>query len=58
MLEETGKIVWSLGLLAVLGGCATVNPQHDYARVGRRVIAATGQDRVYRPEDDTLGPAQ
>ncbi len=54
MLQKTGKIVWSLGVVAVLGSCVTVNPQHDYDRVGRRVIEATGQERVYRPEDDQL----
>ncbi len=54
MLRKTGKILWSLGVLAVVGGCATVNPQHDYDRVGQRVIEATGQERVYSPEDDRL----
>lgn len=54
MLQKTGKIVLSFGVLAVVGGCATVNPQHDYERVGQRVIEATGQERVYRPEDDAL----
>ncbi len=54
MLQKTGEFVWSLGVLAVLGGCATVNPQHDYDRVGQRVIEATGQERIYRPEDDEL----
>ncbi len=54
MFEKTGKFVWSLGVLTVIGGCATVNPQHDYERVGQRVIEATGQELVYRPEDDEL----
>jgi len=54
MPEKTGKIARPLAMLMMIGGCATVNPQHDYDRVGRRVIEATGQDRVYRPEDDAL----
>ncbi len=54
MLRRSGKIVASFGVLVVVGGCATVNPKQDYDRVGQRVIEATGQDRVYRPEDDAL----
>ncbi len=54
MFKQTGKLVIFLGALAVAGGCATVDPHHDYERVGRRVIEATGQERVYRPEDDDL----
>ena len=52
MFEKTGKLIWSFGTLAVLGGCATVNPQHDYEQVGQRVIEAIGQQRVYRPGND------
>ncbi len=40
--------------LVVVSGCATINPQHDYARVGHYVTDATGQERVYLPEDDEL----
>jgi len=40
--------------LIAVSGCATVNPQHDYAHVGQHVTDATGQERVYRPEDDEL----
>ena len=54
MFDTTGKLVWSIGALAAAGGCATVDPQHDYERVGRRVLEATGQQRVYQPEDDEL----
>ena len=54
MLQETGKIVWLLGAVAALGGCATVNPKHDYGQVGRHVTEATGQELVYQPEDDKL----
>ena len=43
--------------LALLCGCATVDPRPDYDRVGQRVIEATGQERLYRPADDDLvGP--
>jgi len=54
MFEKTGKIVWAIGALSVISGCATINPQRDYERVGQRVTQATGQDRVYRPQDDAL----
>ncbi len=54
MLEKTGKFAWSLVAMVLVGGCATVNPQHDYERVGQRVAEATGQERVYQPEDDGL----
>ncbi len=40
--------------LTVLGGCATVNPRLDYDRVGQHITEATGQERVYQPEDDEL----
>jgi len=40
--------------VAALGGCATVDPRTDYDQVGQRVAKATGQERVYRPEDDEL----
>jgi len=40
--------------VATLGGCATVNPTRDYERVGRHITEATGQKRVYSPEDDAL----
>ena len=41
-------------MLALLCACATVDPRPDYDRVGQRVIEATGQERLYRPEDDEL----
>lgn len=47
--------VWWLGF-AVLGGCVTVNPRPDYARVARHVTEATGQEEVYRPENDQRIP--
>ena len=54
MLKKTGKIAWLLGALAVVGGCATVNPEHDYAQVVRHITQATGQKNVYHPKDDEL----
>ena len=47
--------LWLLGG-ASLAGCATVDPRLDYARLGRQVTEATGQERVYQPEDDDLIP--
>ncbi len=54
MLKKTGKIAWLLGALAVVGGCATVNPEHDYAQVVRHITQATGQENMYHPKDDEL----
>lgn len=48
--------LWLLGG-ASLTGCATVDPRLDYARLGRQVTEATGQERVYQPEDDDLIPS-
>ncbi len=38
--------------MAALGGCATVEPRLDYERVARHVSDATGQERIYQPDDD------
>lgn len=54
MPKKSEKFVWVFGVLSVVGGCATVNPQHDYRRVAQYVSQATGQERVYQPEDDAL----
>ena len=54
MAKKRGNILWLLAPLAAIGGCATVNPQLDYDRVGQQVSGATGQERVYRPEEDEL----
>ena len=54
MFKNIGITFWFSGGLIALGGCAAVNPQPDYARVGRHITEATGQERVYRPEDDEL----
>ncbi len=47
--------LWLLGGV-LLAGCATVDPRLDYAQLGRQVTEATGQERVYQPEDDDLIP--
>ncbi len=43
-------------LLAVMAisGCATVNPQPDYARVRQHVSDATGVSKAYQPEDESI----
>ncbi len=42
------------GALAVLAGCATVNPQLDYERAAKHVAEATGQDSIYQPGDEEI----
>ena len=54
MLRKIATFSYVFVMLAALGGCATVDPRHDYEQVGQRVVEATGQERVYRPEDDEL----
>jgi len=54
MLKTIATFSCLFVMVAALGGCATVDPKHDYEQVGRRVIEATGQERIYRPEDDEL----
>lgn len=54
MVKKRGSMFFVPALLVSIGGCATVNPQNDYERVGRHVAEATGQERIYRPEDDSL----
>jgi len=44
----------SLVVAGAMSGCATVNPQHDYARVNQHVSEATGHTRIYQPEDDSV----
>ena len=46
--------IWMSAALIPLAGCATVNPQLDYERVGRHIAQATGQEQVYKPQDDQL----
>jgi len=52
MLGRLRSVVWVPIASAALGGCATVNPQLDYERVRHHITEATGQERVYAPEDD------
>ncbi|MCH9034157.1 MAG: TolC family protein [Planctomycetes bacterium] len=54
MLKKNATFSCLFVTVAALGGCATVDPRHDYGRVARHVTEATGRERVYRPEDDAL----
>lgn len=54
MIKTHGRIIWPLLALGAICGCATVDPRPDYEQVVRRVTDATGQERVYQPEDDEL----
>lgn len=54
MLRNIRSTIRLSGALIALSGCATVNPQQDYERVARHVTEATGQQRVYQPDDDEL----
>lgn len=54
MLGNMRSVFWLSVAMAVIGGCATVNPRPDYERVGRHVTEATGRERLYQPEDDEL----
>lgn len=40
--------------VAMCQGCATVDPRPDYDRVTRHIANATGNENVYRPNDDAL----
>ncbi len=46
------------GLLLVLGGCASVNPNPDYGRALDEVSAATGVDTLYHPGEERRGREQ
>lgn len=41
-------------LLLLVSACATVNPQLDYDRTAQLITQATGQESVYRPEDEAV----
>lgn len=41
-------------LLFLVSACATVNPRLDYDRAAQLITQATGQEPVYRPEDDMV----
>ena len=53
MVKVREGILWLAVASVTTGGCATVDPQHDYRRAGQHVTAATGQEHVYNPGDDT-----
>ena len=52
MHRKTARSLCCPAVLTLLAGCATVEPQGDYARVARHVAEATGHDRVYDPQRD------
>ena len=52
MIRNRSIILLSMVGVAAFAGCATVNPQLDYAQVGQRVAEATGQENIYQPEND------
>ena len=41
-------------LLFLVSACVTVNPRPDYDRTAQLITQATGQEPVYRPDDDAL----
>ena len=54
-MQQRFFLMFSVSLgVGLLAGCAAVEPQEDYARVKQHVTEATGQERLYRPEDDAL----
>lgn len=57
-MKKSLRISFSLIALQVAGGCATVDPGHDYERVAEHVARATGHPEVYRPGDDELVAAR
>ena len=52
MQKKPAIVALSLSAVAVLGGCATVNPRPDYDRTAKYVSEATGQEHMYRPGDE------
>ena len=52
MLGVEGRGYWLSIALAAVSGCATVDPRADYELAGRRIAEATGQQRVYDPDDE------
>jgi cobalt-zinc-cadmium efflux system outer membrane protein len=43
-----------IAALVMPGGCATVDPKLDYQRVEQHVREATGQERVFHPDDANM----
>lgn len=53
-LTET-ILIFPLGMLLLfLSACATVNPRPDYDRAAQLITQATGQEPVYRPDDQAV----
>ena len=50
-------VCWALGV-AVIGGCARVEPTHDYGRAKDLIRQETGCDTVYDPGDESVVQAK
>jgi cobalt-zinc-cadmium efflux system outer membrane protein len=53
-MKQTQTIGGMCVLLLLMSACATVNPRPDYDKAAHFVTQATGQESVYRPDDETL----
>lgn len=51
---EVASLLGICLLLLCVSACGTVNPRPDYDRTAQLITQATGQDPVYRPDDDAL----
>lgn len=51
---ETTPFLGICVFLFLVSACATVNPRPDYDRTAQLITQATGQESVYRPDDDAL----
>ena len=58
--RESNRAAFATGLslvaTAMTLGCATVNPQSDYARAHELISRSTGVADAYSPEKEGLGP--
>lgn len=51
---QTTPVLGICVLLLFVSACATVNPRPDYDRAAQLITQATGQEAVYRPDDDAI----
>ena len=54
MLSRFSVVALMHAPLAMLSGCATVNPRPDYEQATKRITQATGQDNIYQPGDEEV----
>lgn len=47
-------VPWHLAVLGLVGGCATVNPRHDYEQTAAYIEDATGQRHVFDPQGEEI----